>query len=112
MAASVLRLSLPYSTFPEDNATPPAKRLAPESFNAGRTTPVPLPMRSASSTSVETAALQRYRGEGTERFRLYDLALSIYSAAKSGRIPDGVCFPNATTKRRAYQLVYDVIQRE
>lgn len=104
MAASVLRSPPHYSSFSEDSPTP-AKRFA---FGVAAKTLQP---RHSTSTA-DTAIREQESSEGSERHRLYDLALRIYSAAKCGKVPDGIRFPDIATKHEVYQLVLDVIHRE
>ena len=98
-------------------ATPPAKRFAPGSPFACANRKAPLPRRSASSVSLKSTAARQdaaaaVAGENVERYRLYHPALLIFSAAESGRIAEGVRFPDAASKRKVYQLVFDVLHRE
>lgn len=105
MAASLLRpaLSFPPSTG-EGGQTPPAKR-----FAAGGSPPTAAKTVTHSASSA-AASVDR-KGDG-EQFRLYDLALRVYSAVRNGRLVDGVNFPDAAAKRKVYRLVFDVLYRE
>ena len=108
MTASVLRSPPHYSSFSENSPTP-AKR-----FALGVTAKTSQPLgHSASAASVtDIAPLGQESSEGSERHRLYDLALRIYSAAKNGKVVDGVRFPDIAIKHEVHQLVFDVIHRE
>ena len=107
MAASLLRSSLSFpSSFPgaEDSPTPPAKRFSPASNPEMATT------RSKTVASIPS------RKDGSERttehFARYGLALQVYSALRSGKLPGGVRYPDAETKRTVYRLVFDVLYRK
>lgn len=115
MAASLLRSSLSFpSSFSgaEDSPTPPAKRFSPSN-------PEMAPTRGTQRKTV--AQLRRSptnlgrncsAERSAEQFARYDLALRVYSAVQSGRLPDGVRWPDAETKRIVYRLVFDVLYRK
>ncbi len=46
-----------------------------------------------------------------EKYLLYESVLQVYDAVCSGKVPVGVHFADTVTKRRSYQMVFDVLHR-
>ena len=103
MAAPTLPSALSFPSS-EDSHTPPSKRFAASSSSSPQIVTRRTPAGGKVAGAVEAS--------GAERFWLYDAALRVYSAVRSGRVARGVHFTDPATKRKVYQLVFDTLYRE